>query len=395
MCSAPAEGGETPLLARLRECIRRDGPMAVDRYVRICQSDPDAGYWQRADSIGAGGDFITAPEISQVFGELIGLWCAVVWRGMGRPAPLRLIELGPGRGTLMRDALRAGGAVPGFLDATTVHLIEASAPLRELQQQAFPPPLWGSDREGGIAEHWPSGFPPPLSPPHKGEGKRPPIAWHERLDTVPDGPAIVVANEFLDALPIRQVVSVDGSWRERVVETDAQGALRFATGLRLDLQVEGPGPRPAPGAILELRAGEDEVLAELARRQAPHVALFIDYGPAEATYGDTLQAVHRHAWVDPLSLPGCADVTAHVRFASLARKARAAGLAADGPITQAEFLGRLGIAERAARLMAVNPGRAGEIETGVERLLSPTGMGELFKAMAVRSTTLPPPPPFV
>ena len=137
------------------------------------------------------------------------------------------------------------------------------------------------------------------------------------------------------------------------------------------------------------------MLAELARRQAPHVALFIDYGPAEATYGDTLQAVHRHAWVDPLSLPGCADVTAHVRFASLARKARAAGLAADGPITQAEFLGRLGIAERAARLMAANPGRAGEIETGVERLLSPTGMGELFKAMAVRSTTLPPPPPFV
>ena len=132
------------------------------------------------------------------------------------------------------------------------------------------------------------------------------------------------------------------------------------------------------------------MLAELARRQAPHVALFIDYGPAEATYGDTLQAVHRHAWVDPLSLPGCADVTAHVRFASLARKARAAGLAADGPTTQAEFLGRLGIAERAARLMAANPGRAGEIETGVERLLSPTGMGQLFKAMAVRSATLPP-----
>ena len=153
--------------------------------------------------------------------------------------------------------------------------------------------------------------------------------------------------------------------------------------------------RPEPGAILELRAGEDELLAQLARRQAPHVALFIDYGPAESAYGDTLQAVHRHAWVDPLSLPGIADLTAHVQFASLARKARATGLAADGPITQAEFLGSLGIAERAARLMAANPDRAGEIETGAQRLMSPTGMGELFKAMAVRSGTLPPPPPFV
>jgi NADH dehydrogenase [ubiquinone] 1 alpha subcomplex assembly factor 7 len=377
MCSAPAEGGETPLLARLRECIRRDGPMPVDRYVRICQSDPDAGYWQRAGSIGAGGDFITAPEISQVFGELIGLWCAVVWRSMGRPASLRLIELGPGRGTLMRDALRAGGAVPGFLDATTVHLIEASAPLRELQRHTL---ALIRRRD---------------SPPPCGEGKRPPIFWHSSIDHVPDGAVIVIANEFLDALPIRQLVFVDGIWRERVVETDAQGALRFATGPRLDLEVEGPGARPEPAAILELRAGEDEMLAQLARRQAPHVALFIDYGPAEAAYGDTLQAVREHMWVDPLSLPGSADLTAHVRFAPLARKARGAGLAADGPITQAEFLGLLGATERAARLMAANPMRAGEIETGVQRLISPTGMGALFKVLAVRSGTLPPPPPFV
>jgi len=403
MSNTRAEGGAAPLLARLRECIWRDGPIPVDRYMRICQSDPDAGYWQRAGSIGAGGDFITAPEISQVFGELIGLWCAVVWQGMGRPAPLRLIELGPGRGTLMRDALRAAGVVPGFLDAATVHLIEASAALREMQQhtlaltrrRASPPPCGEGLGAGGIPTIDVLQSPPPYPSPTRGEGTPMAIAWHETLDTVPDGPAIVVANEFLDALPIRQLVFVEGSWCERVVAADAQGALRFATGPRLDIDVERPGEEPAPGAILELRAGEDEVLAQLARRRAPHLALFIDYGPAEATYGDTLQAVHRHAWVDPLSLPGCADVTAHVRFASLARKARAAGLAVDGPTTQAEFLGRLGIAERAARLMAANPGRAGEIETGVERLLSPTGMGELFKAMAVRCPALPPPPPFV
>src|SRR6476620_7702013 len=144
MSSARADDGGAALLARLRERIRRGGPMPVDEYMRVCQADPEHGYWQRAGSIGAGGDFITAPEISQVFGELIGLWCAVVWQGMGRPAPLRLVELGPGRGTLMRDALRAAGKVPGLLDATTVHLIEASVPLREVQRQAFPPPLWGS-----------------------------------------------------------------------------------------------------------------------------------------------------------------------------------------------------------------------------------------------------------
>src|SRR6185503_8182294 len=160
MSNVRADDGEAPLLASLRERIGRDGPMPVDQYMRVCQADPEHGYWQRAGSIGAGGDFITAPEISQVFGELIGVWSAVVWQGMGRPAPLRLIELGPGRGTLMRDALRAAGRVPEFLDSLTVHLIEASEPLRETQRQAF------------------AG--------HKGEGKHPPIVWHSSIDDVPD-----------------------------------------------------------------------------------------------------------------------------------------------------------------------------------------------------------------
>ena len=260
-----------------------------------------------------------------------------------------------------------------FSTPLTVHLIEASAALTR-------------DAAAGV---------PSPALPHKGEGKRPPIAWHSSIDDVPEGPAIVIANEFLDALPIRQLVFLDGVWRERVIDTDARGsaAVRGRTN-RSTTRSKALRP-PEPGAILELRAGEDEVLAQLAGRQSPHVALFIDYGPAEPAYGDTLQAVHRHAWVDPLSLPGRADLTAHVRFASLADKARAAGLAVDGPIAQAEFLGRLGIAERAARLMAANPERAGEIETGVQRLMSPTGMGEQFKAMAVRSGTLPPLPPFV
>ncbi len=179
----------------------------------------------------------------------------------------------------------------------------------------------------------------------------------------------------------------------------ARGGGRCAGGQRFALGPEAaPGddaPADAfPGAILELRAGEDELLARLAARASPLVALFVDYGPAEPATGDTLQAVRRHAWVDPLADPGRADLTAHVQFASLARKARAAGLAVDGPMTQAEFLGRLGVAERAARLMAANPAEAGAIEAGVQRLMSPTGMGELFKVLAVRSARLPPLVPF-
>ncbi|MEZ0300815.1 MAG: class I SAM-dependent methyltransferase, partial [Hyphomicrobiaceae bacterium] len=306
-----------------------------------------------------------------VFGELLGLWCAVVWQGMGQPSPLRLVELGPGRGTLMRDALRAAERVPGFLYALSVHLVETSEPMREKQRGLLPPPL---------------------TPPHKGEGDRPPIAWHPTVHEVPDGAAIVIANEFLDALPIRQLVFGEDGWRERMVELDAAGALRFAIG---DKAAHARATPASPvGAILELRAGEDEVLAELGRRTGPCVALFIDYGPAEPAYGDTLQAVRRHAYVDPLATPGAADLTAHVQFAALADKARRAGLAADGPITQAEFLGALGIAERTSRLMAANPERAGAIETATQRLVSPTGMGSLFKVLAVRSPHLPPPPPF-
>jgi SAM-dependent MidA family methyltransferase len=392
MSSAPADSGSGALLQRLRERIGRDGPMPVDCYMQACVGDPEHGYWQRAATIGARGDFITAPEISQVFGELIGLWCAVAWQGMGQPAPLRLIELGPGRGVLMRDALRAARAVPGFLDAARVHLVEVSAPLREAQRRTLlPPPSRVRDGEGGMAEQSPLGFPPPLAPPRKGEGNAPAIAWHDTLGDVPPGPAIVVANEFLDALPIRQLVYHDGAWRERVVDLGEGGGLRFAMGADVPHASATP---PPPGAVAELRAGEDQLLAALAARAAPLVALFIDYGPAEPSFGDTLQAVRHHAYADPLAEPGLADLTAHVQFAGLAEKARAAGLATDGPVTQAEFLGRLGSAERAARLMAANPARAGEIEAAVQRLVSPTGMGQLFKVLAVRFPALPPPVPF-
>ena len=187
------------LLAELVARIRRDGPMPVDSYMAAC-----VGHYYRArPAIGAAGDFVTAPEIGQVFGELIGLWCAITWEALGRPAPLRLVELGPGRGTLMRDALRAGKALPGFLAAVTVHLVEASPRQRQAQQ--------ATSAAGGATA-------------------AAAIAWHEAVEAVPPGPAIVVANEFVDALPVRQLVHRDGAWRERVVALDDDGRLRFAAG---------------------------------------------------------------------------------------------------------------------------------------------------------------------
>jgi len=360
MPNAPADGSAPALLDVLRERIARHGPLPVDQYMRACLADPRLGYWQRADTIGAGGDFITAPEISQVFGELVGLWSVTVWDGMGRPSSLRLVELGPGRGTLMRDALRAANAVPAFVDAATVHLVEVGTPLRQIQAQTL-------------------------------ASRRDAVTWHSALDQVPPGASIIVANEFLDALPIRQLIYRDGTWHERVVDLAPEGGLQFGAGSPVDFRADIEAKQDA---IVELRAGEEDVLRFLATRKDPLVALLIDYGPAEPSSGDTLQAVRRHAYADPLVEPGTADLTAHVQFAALADKSRAAGLAAHGPITQAEFLGRLGIVERTQRLMAANPGRAGEIEAAVQRLISPTGMGGLFKVMAVASPHLPPPLPF-
>lgn len=356
----PSGQADSPLVDQLRDLIVRHGPLPVDEYMRVCLGDPQHGYWQQVATIGKGGDFVTAPEISQVFGELIGLWSAMVWESMGRPTPVRLVELGPGRGTLMNDALRAAQLVPQFLDAATVHLVEVSAPLRELQAQAL-------------------------------ATRRNQMSWHGALEEVPPGGAIVIANEFLDALPIRQLVNDGDVWRERVVDLAPEGDLQLVNGPPVEFR---GGEAAKPGDIVELRAGENQVLGALAARTEPHMALLVDYGPAGHSFGDTLQAVHRHAYADPLIAPGASDLTAHVHFAALAQKARDAGLTPYGPISQAEFLARLGIVPRAQKLMAANPARAGDIEAGVQRLVSPAGMGGLFKVMAIGSPHLPPPPPF-
>jgi len=354
----PEARRDTPLALKLKERIRREGPIPLADYMRACLTDAEHGYYVRQPAIGRAGDFITAPEISQVFGELLGLWSAVVWQQMGAPERVALIELGPGRGTLMRDALRAAGRMPAFLAAAEVHLIETNGPLAARQRDVL-------------------------------ADVGPPVTWHAALATVPPGPSILIANEFLDTLPLSQQIRVDGVWRQRGVALDESGRLVFAslagapaTGMRL--------PDAGSGSIVE---GHDyaPVLREVAARsdRAPAAALFVDYGHTETAAGDTLQAVRGHVPEHPLSSPGEADLTAQVDFAAVKAIALSLGLAVDGPVAHGEFLGRLGIVERASRLMSANPGKAGEIEMAVARLIAPQGMGSRFKVLGLRPKRLP------
>ena len=345
---------------RIARLIRAAGPIGVARYMAEALLDPVDGYYTRGTGIGRAGDFVTAPEISQMFGELVGLWLAQAWLDAGRPAPVRLVELGPGRGTLMADALRAAAAAPGSADAVRVHLVEASPVLRREQ----------ADRLAAA---------------------RP--AWHDRLADVPDGPLLLVANEFLDALPVHQYVRGSGGWHERRVGLDAGGRLAF---------VVSPGavplaaPSAPPGAVLELAPARDAQMAEIGRRIAGGgvAALVIDYGYEGPAIGDTLQALRGHAPHPVLATPGEADLTAHVDFAAAARAARTAGSAVHGPVGQGRFLEALGIAHRADRLAAANPARAGEFAEAVSRLTAADRMGDLFRVLAVLPGGSAPPPGF-
>lgn len=301
----------------------------------------NAAYYATRDPF---ADFTTAPEISQVFGEVLGLWSAVMWTMIGRPAPVRLIEVGPGRGTLMADALRAiRRAMPEFGEALRVDLVETSPRLRAIQAGAVPD-----------------------------------AHWHDRLADVPDGPFILLANEFLDALPIRQFVRRGQGWAERFV-----GPAGFAEQ-PADFV---PWPDPLPeGSIVERSDAAAAVAALVADRlaRAPGAALFLDYGPEHSAPGESLQALSGGVPVDPLSPPGTADLTAHVDFAAFALAARAGGAAAHGPVPQGLFLARLGLFQRANRLAQGRPpAEASAIMESARRLGEPNRMGRLFKALAV------------
>jgi NADH dehydrogenase [ubiquinone] 1 alpha subcomplex assembly factor 7 len=353
----------TPLEREIRTIIETEGPMPVSHYTQLCLTHPRYGYYMTRDPLGRKGDFITAPEVSQMFGELIGAWAAAVWQQMGSPPNMHLIELGPGRGTLMADTLRAAKALPEFYAALSVHLVEISPALRAKQQETL-------------------------------AGERS-VHWHDTIELIPDGPTIAIANEFVDALRVHQFVRDSDGWHLRVVGI-VKGKLGFlAVPAPMPKEFNDKAPDAPVGSILELR---DEALIELlATRLVRHggAALIIDYGHATVGFGDTLQAVRHHEYADPLIDPGEADLTTQVNFGELLVSAHRKGAATHGPITQGKFLHRLGIVERATRLKAdATPRQAADVDAALARLTAPDQMGDLFKVLALAHPKLGLPPGF-
>ncbi len=352
----------------LRRRIQADGPLPLEDFMGTAV----AAYYARGDVFGVQGDFTTAPEICQVFGEIIGLWAVVVWQQMGCPNPVRVVELGPGRGTLMKDALRAAGAVPAFTAAADIHMVERSEALRARQRDTLAP-------------------------------RR--VTWHDDLSEVPAGPMLLIANEFFDALPIRQLERTPDGWHHRVVTLDETGddpdGFVFAAGPRATAEeIAALGPAfadVAVGTIAERSPACEAVAAAIARRVASDggAALLIDYGYADSAPGDSLQALRAHQFHPPLESPGSVDLTAHVDFARLADAAQKSGAKTHGPVSQGRFLSSLGAEVRAKSLiLKAAPEQAVQISSGVHRLIHPAEMGTLFKVLAVADPALPPPPGF-
>jgi NADH dehydrogenase [ubiquinone] 1 alpha subcomplex assembly factor 7 len=353
------------LAQRIARRIRNDGPMSLSQYLTMALYDPDDGYYHRRDPIGAAGDFVTAPEISQVFGELLGLWCIACWQQLGEPDPVVLAELGPGSGTLMTDLLRAAGTVPRFRQALRLSLIEAS-PILRARQQAH------------LRDAQPQ--------------------WLDRPEDLPAGPLLLVANEFLDALPIRQLVRGRREWCERLVGLDPDGHLALVDGPESPalsrIARERLGRDAPPGAVVEICPAALSLAAMLGTRlgAATGAALFIDYGYAGELRGATLRAVRQHRPVLPLDEPGAADLSADVDFAAFAQTAKARGGEVHGPVPQGRFLTSLGAPIRLAALAArASPAQHKLLESGVARLLDPGQMGTLFQVMALSSPGLQPP----
>jgi len=358
----------TALATIIRAQIARFGPMPVSDYMALCLLHPKHGYYTTHAPLGREGDFITAPEISQMFGELLGLMLVQGWIDQGRPTPFLLVEPGPGRGTLMADMLRAARMVPAFLDAADIRLIEASTALRAVQKTR-------------LAAY--------------------PVRWSEALSELPDLPLFLVANEFLDALPVRQYLRAGAGWRERMVGIDAGDQLCFGlAGEAPVAALQGRLAHTPEGQTVEVCPAAEGFVSEGARHIANSggLAVLVDYGSAGVP-GDSFQAVRRHHKVDPLATPGAADLSAHVDFRAMRQAALDAGgdrpLTVSPLVTQGELLERLGITARAEALAANLAGEARENHIAAHRRLThPAEMGNLFKALAIYPEGVVTPPGF-
>ena len=358
----------TSLAAQLAATIRHSGPISIAHYMSEALANQTHGYYTTRDPLGMDGDFITAPEVSQMFGELIGLWCADLWMQMEQPGAINLIELGPGRGTLMADAWRATKVQPGFHDAVSLHLVEISPTLRMRQQESL------ADAR-------------PASGPH----------WYSEFNKVPPAPLLLVANELLDALPIHQYERMVTGWHERLVDL-VPGTNDFRI-IVSPHPIENPQTIPdvlegTPiGGVVERCPAAEALVAQIAEqiRRFGGAALFIDYGYTESAPHDTLQGVRRHSFHPVLDTPGSADLCAHVDFARLREVALNSRCSVWGPSGQGDWLNALGLRERARRLKdGTSAVQQSEIDTALERLVDPAKMGFLFKVMAVASADLAP-----
>jgi NADH dehydrogenase [ubiquinone] 1 alpha subcomplex assembly factor 7 len=340
--------------------IRATGPISIATYMGLCLSHPRHGYYAVGRPIGAEGDFITAPEVSQMFGELVGFFFVNLWQQMGQPKSFTLLELGPGRGSLMQDALRAAGKADGFDNALHLQLFEQNTLLKGEQQK----------RLGRYAPY-----------------------WSADLDAIGEDPLFVVAHEFFDALPLKQFVKTDDGWHERLVGLN--GSIR-SFGLSPTPIADSAAPPEVHGAysgeILELSPAAVDTMQRLSRKVALQggAILAIDYGYERTQTGETLQAVKSHAFADPLENPGEADISAHVNFGVLGEAAKATGLAVAPLARQGEWLLKLGLGERAKALARANPAEAANIARAVERLTAPGQMGTLFKVLCAHSPGLHP-----
>ncbi|MGI9437539.1 MAG: class I SAM-dependent methyltransferase [Geminicoccaceae bacterium] len=358
---------KTALHGIIRELVQELGAISVADYMRLVLDQSEHGYYRTKDPFGRAGDFVTAPEISQVFGELLGLWLATAWQEAGKPAPFRLVELGPGRGQLMADLVRATANVPDFLCSADIHLVESSERLRRIQRGRLP------DLD---------------------------MTWHDRLEDVPPGPLFLLGNEFVDALPVHQLVRTEAGWAERLINVTEDGGLAFTSGVAPSALVElvNGAADAEPGQIAEVSPARDALASAIGARLSREggVAILVDYGAwVERPTGDTLQAVRKHQATDPLTAPGDADLTTQVDFFNFGRAAASTGAKVFGPVPQGTFLRVLGIEARIASLLGTaDEEQSQALRSALYRLTDAGAMGEVFKVLAMTSKDGPLPPGF-